>query len=110
MTCVTNTRYKYRKRSVTTVTKPPETIIDDFSVGFGDYIAYLRKEQDKTIEEISASTGLSVLYLRNVESGRQIPTREELEKLAAPLGTTFKNLLFQAGYVEVKDIFSFLHA
>lgn len=88
----------------------PETIIDDFSVGFGDYIAYLRKGQNKTIEEVSASTGLSVLYLHDVESGRQIPTKEELEKLATPLGTTCQNLLFQAGYVEAKGIFSLIHS
>ncbi len=81
---------------------------DEFSVGFGEYIAHLREKQNISIEELANQINISTLPLKEIEKGEYIPSIEELEPLAAPLGTTYANLLFQAGYNE--EMFNLMHA
>lgn len=82
------------------MTNTIQTLPDEFSVGFGEYMKYLREEQNLSLNELQTKSDISTTLLEKIESGMYIPTEEELKKLSTPLGTTFANLLFQAGHME----------
>lgn len=82
--------------------KEPER--NQFEIGFGDYINYLRLEQDISITKLASLVGVEDTYIKEIEKGK-IPSKEILKSLSLYLKTSYANLLFQAGYVEPQDLF-----
>jgi transcriptional regulator with XRE-family HTH domain len=69
--------------------------MSDLKTKFGKKLRQIRRQRDLTQEQLSASTGISVEFLSNLERGINAPSFETLEKLAVNLG------------VSVKDFFDF---
>ena len=61
--------------------------------GIGEKISKLRKEQGVTIRELSEYTGYSVGFLSNLETGKNSPTVESLQKVAEALRTDIIEIL-----------------
>jgi len=62
----------------------------------GPVVRALRKELGRTLAEVSASSGLSVPFLSQVENGRASTSLRSLQSLAEALGTTAVALLAAA--------------
>ena len=61
--------------------------------GIGEIISKLRKEQGITIRELSEYTGYSVGFLSNLETGKNSPTVESLQRVAEALQTDIIEIL-----------------
>ncbi len=61
--------------------------------GIGEKISKLRKEQGITIRELSEYTGYSVGFLSNLETGKNSPTVESLQRVAEALQTDIIEIL-----------------
>ncbi|WP_068778207.1 helix-turn-helix domain-containing protein [Paenibacillus sp. GM2] len=78
---------------------------------FGNYLRSLRKGKDMTLKQLSEATELTIGYLSNIENGRRgIPSPEILKKLADPLGVSYGELMFYAGYLNNESGISELSA
>lgn len=68
---------------------------------FGKYLKKLRKERGLTIRELEELAGVSNSYISQIELGqRSVPSPDILKKLAEPLGVTYSDLMYEAGYLE----------
>lgn len=64
----------------------------DLRSRFGLRVRALRRRRDLTLEQLGERAGLSDKYLQAVETARQAPTIETIEKLARGLGVAPQEL------------------
>lgn len=62
-------------------------------VRIGERIKQIRKNNEITLKDLSAATGLSVSYLSMLERGLSSPTIANLQKVCQALNITFTDLL-----------------
>lgn len=72
---------------------------------YADWLKALREEKGLTLASLSELTGYSTSHLSQVETGKKknMPTPEFLEKLAAPFGVRYSDLLSLAGYTDLAE-------
>jgi len=58
----------------------------DLRVRFGRRVRELRRHRNLTLEKLGEHAGLSDKFIQAVETGRQVPTVDAIEKLAHGLG------------------------
>lgn len=61
--------------------------------GIGEKISLLRKELGYTMRDLSEYTGLSIGFLSNLETGKNSPTVENLQRVAVALQTDVVELI-----------------
>jgi transcriptional regulator with XRE-family HTH domain len=67
---------------------------------FGEYLKQLRETKNLSFRKLDALSGVSYVYLSQIENGKRgIPSPDVLKKLAAPLGVSYKELMQAAGYL-----------
>ncbi|WP_063795544.1 helix-turn-helix domain-containing protein [Paenibacillus sp. Soil750] len=83
---------------------------------FGKYLKEQRKIRGLTLVALGKATDLSQPYLSQIENGKKgTPSPEILKKLEGPLGISYEELMFKAGYwrdsysKEDKDLFEEIH-
>lgn len=59
---------------------------------FGDFIRKLREEQNLTQKELAEKSGFTVVQIKNIERGKNIPRVFNLGKLANALNCDFDYL------------------
>lgn len=64
----------------------------DLRVRFGQRVRQLRRQRDLTLEQLGERSKLSDKFLQAIETGRQAPTIETIEKLARGLAVTAHEL------------------
>ena len=69
---------------------------------FGKFIKELREKKGVTLRDIEEVTGISNVYICQLETGarKKLPSPDNLQALAEYFGVTLKELLEKAGYVE----------
>ena len=69
---------------------------------FGKFIKELREKKGVTLRDIEEVTGISNVYICQLETGarKKVPSPDNLQALAEYFGVTLKELLEKAGYVE----------
>ena len=71
---------------------------------FGPRLRLARKERGWTLKDVSATSGISVTYLSDLETGKlQNPTLDTMTSLAAALGMSMNSLLGIAETEETKE-------
>src|SRR3712207_7107701 len=70
-----------------------ESELDEVLTAVGSRLRTLRQEQDMTLADLSAATGISVSTLSRLESGRRRPTLELLLPLARAHGVPIDELV-----------------
>lgn len=72
---------------------------------FGSFIKTLRQRKGLTLSKLAEVSGVSHPYLSQIENGKikNFPSPEVLIKLAKPLGVSFAQLMYQAGYIDDYD-------
>lgn len=65
----------------------------DSRTRFGQRIRQLRRQQDLTLEKLGERSKLSPKFLQAIETGRQAPTIETIDKLARGLGVASHELV-----------------
>jgi transcriptional regulator with XRE-family HTH domain len=66
---------------------------------FKEYLKQLRDAQKLSLRKLDSLSGVSHVYLSQIENGnRGVPSPDVLKKLAAPLGVSYKELMTAAGY------------
>jgi transcriptional regulator with XRE-family HTH domain len=65
----------------------------------GQLIKDKRRSADLTLNELSASSGVSPSYLGRIENGERFPSASVLQRIARPLGFDEDDLFTQAGYL-----------
>ena len=70
-------------------------MIVDYSL-IGRRLAYFRKKQKMTQEQLAEKTDLANNYISNIENSRSIPSLETLVKLCDALGVTPNDILLGA--------------
>ena len=63
------------------------------SLEVGDRIRLLRNTQNRTLQEVADSCGLSKSMISKIENNKTVPSVATLVKIAQTLGTTISNLL-----------------
>ncbi len=53
-----------------------------------------RRRRGITLQELERMTGLGKTTLNNIENGKVSPTLEELERICAGMGVTFRELFW----------------
>ena len=59
---------------------------------FGLKVRQLRKQKALSFADLSATSGMSISYLNEIEKGKKYPSKARLEKLASALGVTIGSL------------------
>jgi transcriptional regulator with XRE-family HTH domain len=60
----------------------------DLRVRFGERVRQLRRQRDLTLEQLGERSKLSDKFVQAIETGRQAPTIETIDKLARGLSVT----------------------
>ncbi|MGQ7944197.1 helix-turn-helix domain-containing protein [Flavobacterium sp. WC2509] len=68
------------------------------SLEVGERIRILRINQNRTLQEVADSCGLSKSMISKIENNKTIPSVATLVKIASTLGTTISGLLEQDGW------------
>jgi len=63
----------------------------------GDMVRLIRKEKNRTLDNVAALCGLSVSYLSDIELNRTVPSLDALSKIAAALDHVLKIELSEPG-------------
>lgn len=69
------------------------TIKNDLNEVIGKRIKYIRKIKNKTLQQVSDESGLSVGYLSNLERGVNSPTIDQLQNICSNLEVNITNIL-----------------
>ncbi|XGU18503.1 helix-turn-helix domain-containing protein [Rhodococcus sp. 3Y1] len=57
----------------------------------------VRRDQDRTLDDVAAKVGMSKQYLSEIERGKKEPSSEILRAICEALGMPLEHLLFRAG-------------
>ncbi|MXN90454.1 helix-turn-helix domain-containing protein [Flavobacterium sp. Sd200] len=68
------------------------------NLGVGERIRILRTAQNRTLQEVADSCGLSKSMISKVENNKAVPSVAALVKIAQTLGTNISQLLEQDGW------------
>lgn len=72
------------------------------SESVAEVIREARQRKRLTQKELANSIGMSPVQLCRIENGEHTPTRQTLQKLSGQIGVPFSELLFLAGYNNMK--------
>lgn len=72
------------------------------SESVAEVIREARQRKRLTQKELASSIGMSPVQLCRIENGEHTPTRQTLQKLSGQIGVPFSELLFLAGYNNMK--------
>lgn len=72
-------------------------------MNFGKYLKTKRKEKNLSMNKLAVLTGVTAMYISQLESGkRENPSIEVLKKLTISLEVPYENLLEAAGYFSIE--------
>jgi transcriptional regulator with XRE-family HTH domain len=57
----------------------------------------VRRDQDRTLDDVAAEVGMSKQYLSEIERGKKEPSSEILRSICQALGMPLEHLLFRSG-------------
>ncbi len=73
----------------------------------GELIHQGRLKMKVTMSKVAEETGLSIMYISELENGKKMPTRgDSLEKIAKYLGLDIQELRNAAAYSKVQSLMS----
>ena len=83
-----------------TKTKEPK----DYTLG--EYLKALREKKRASLKDVERDTGIPNAYISQLETGarKKLPEPERMRKFADYYNVSVRELLFQAGYYEAKDV------
>lgn len=64
---------------------------------YGRVLREVRRDQDRTLDDVAAKVGMSKQYLSEIERGKKEPSSEILRAICEALGMPLEHLLFRAG-------------
>ena len=70
----------------------------------GDYLRELRKQKHVSLRQAQNLSGASGSYLSQVEQGKRQPSADLLRKIAPAYGTSVRDLLTKAGYLDEPEV------
>lgn len=71
---------------------------------FGKYLKSKRKEKMLSMNKLGELSGITAMYISQLESGKRVkPSIEVLKKLAEGLEIPYEDLMVAAGYIDVND-------
>jgi transcriptional regulator with XRE-family HTH domain len=70
----------------------------------GSYLRELRRRKRLSLRQIQEETGASSSYLSQVEQGKRHPRARLLRKIAPTYGTSVRDLLAMAGYLNEPEV------
>ncbi len=75
---------------------------------FGLKLKYLRHQQELSLEQLAALTGLSKSYVHDIEKGRKYPKIDKINALAQSLGVDYDFLVSTQSSKKLQPIFDLL--
>lgn len=70
----------------------------------GDYLRELRTRKRLSLREVEDISEASSSYLSQVEQGKRQPSADLLRKIAPAYGTSVRDLLTKAGYLDEPEV------
>ncbi len=72
----------------------------------GEYLKALREKKRASLKDVERDTGIPNAYISQLETGarKKLPEPDRMRKLADYYNISVRELLFQAGYYEAKDV------
>ena len=70
----------------------------------GDYLRELRTRKRLSLREVEDTSEASSSYLSQVEQGKRQPSADLLRKIAPAYGTSVRDLLTKAGYLDEPEV------
>ena len=64
---------------------------------YGRVLREVRRDQDRTLDDVAAEVGMSKQYLSEIERGKKEPSSEILRSICQALGMPLEHLLFRSG-------------
>lgn len=74
------------------------------SFELGNYLRQLRTQKRLSLRKVQELSGVSGSYLSQVEQRKRQPTADLLKKIASTYGTSVKDLLTRAGYLNEPEV------
>lgn len=72
-----------------------------FLMSFGKYLKTKRKEKNLSMNKLGELTGITAMYISQLESGKRVkPSIEVLKKFSEGLEIPYEDLMVAAGYID----------